>query len=64
MGSGVDLDTWKTVALPFGTIYNFLPRGDEQTSIAGAPSVRRSRRAKGDQYDIQVHASGERWTTG
>jgi hypothetical protein len=34
------------IALPFGTIYDFLPRGDEQTSIAGAPSVRRSRPQK------------------
>ena len=33
-----DLDTWKTVAPPPGTVYNYPPRGDEQTSIAGAPA--------------------------
>jgi hypothetical protein len=31
-----DLDTWKTVGPPLGTVYNYPPRGDEQTSIAGA----------------------------
>jgi hypothetical protein len=30
------LYTWKTVALPLGTIYDFPSRGAEQTSIAGA----------------------------
>ena len=33
-----DLDTWKTVGPPIGTVYNYSPRGDEQTSIAGAPA--------------------------
>jgi hypothetical protein len=33
-----DFDTWKTVAPPLGTVYNYPPRGDEQTSIAGAPA--------------------------
>jgi hypothetical protein len=36
-GSGVDLDTSKTVALPLGTVYDFRGRGDDKTSIAGAP---------------------------
>ncbi len=31
-----DLDTWKTVGPPVGTVYGYPPRGDEQTSIAGA----------------------------
>jgi ABC-type glycerol-3-phosphate transport system substrate-binding protein len=33
-----DLDTWKTVEPPLGTVYSYPPRGDEQTSIAGAPA--------------------------
>jgi hypothetical protein len=33
-----DLDTWKTVGPPIGTVYNYPPRSDEQTSIAGAPA--------------------------
>ena len=33
-----DLDTWKTVAPPLGTVYNYSPRGDAQSSIAGAPA--------------------------
>ena len=33
-----DLDTWKTVGPPLGTVYNYPPRGNEQTSIAGAPA--------------------------
>jgi ABC-type glycerol-3-phosphate transport system substrate-binding protein len=33
-----DFDTWKTVEPPIGTVYNYPPRGDEQTSIAGAPA--------------------------
>jgi hypothetical protein len=33
-----DLDTWKTVGPPLGTVYNYPPRGDEQTSVAGAPA--------------------------
>jgi hypothetical protein len=36
VGYRVELYTWKTVALPLGTIYDFPSRGDEQTSIAGA----------------------------
>jgi hypothetical protein len=33
-----DFDTWKTVEPPIGTVYNYPPRGDEQTSIAAAPA--------------------------
>ena len=33
-----DIDTWKTVAPPVGTVYGYPPRADEQTSIAGAPA--------------------------
>jgi ABC-type glycerol-3-phosphate transport system substrate-binding protein len=33
-----DLDTWKTVEPPLGTVYGYPPRADEQTSIAGAPA--------------------------
>src|SRR5271165_4242370 len=33
-----DLDTWKTVGPPAGTVYGYPPRADEQTSIAGAPA--------------------------
>jgi hypothetical protein len=33
-----DLDTWKTVEPPFGTVYGYPPRADEQTSIAAAPA--------------------------
>jgi ABC-type glycerol-3-phosphate transport system substrate-binding protein len=33
-----DLDTWKTVGPPVGTVYSYPPRGDELTSIAGAPA--------------------------
>ena len=33
-----DFDTWKTVEPPLGTVYSYPPRGDEQTSIAGAPA--------------------------
>jgi ABC-type glycerol-3-phosphate transport system substrate-binding protein len=33
-----DIDIWKTVAPPVGTVYGYPPRGDEQTSIAGAPA--------------------------
>ena len=33
-----DLDTWKKVEPPVGTVYSYPPRGDEQTSIAGAPA--------------------------
>ena len=39
-----DLDTWKTVGPPLGTVYGYPPRGDEQTSIAGARRARRSAR--------------------
>src|SRR6516164_8833117 len=33
-----DLDIWRTVGPPVGTVYGYPPRGDEQTSIAGAPA--------------------------
>jgi ABC-type glycerol-3-phosphate transport system substrate-binding protein len=33
-----DFDTWKTVEPPLGTVYNYPPRGDEQTSITGYPA--------------------------
>ena len=33
-----DLDTWKKVEPPVGIVYGYPPRGDEQTSIAGAPA--------------------------
>jgi hypothetical protein len=33
-----DLPTWNTVGPPVGTVYGYPPRGDEQTSIAGAPA--------------------------
>ncbi len=33
-----DLPTWKTVAPPVGTVYGYPPRGDEQTSMFGAPA--------------------------
>ena len=33
-----DLPTWKTVEPPVGTVYGYPPRGDEQTSIFGAPA--------------------------
>jgi hypothetical protein len=33
-----DLPTWQTVEPPLGTVYGYPPRGDEETSIAGAPA--------------------------
>ena len=33
-----DLDTWKKVEPPVGTVYSYPPRGDEQTSMFGAPA--------------------------
>lgn len=33
-----DLPTWNTVSPPDGTVYGYPPRGDEQTSITGAPA--------------------------
>ena len=33
-----DLDTWKTVEPPLGVVYGYPPRGDEQTSVLGAPA--------------------------
>ena len=33
-----DFETWKTVEPPVGTVYSYPPRGDEVTSIAGAPA--------------------------
>ena len=57
-----DIDIWNTVGPPVGTVYGYLlPRGDEETSIAGAPARNGSRRPNlqpGDQYrnGIQIHA--------
>jgi ABC-type glycerol-3-phosphate transport system substrate-binding protein len=33
-----DLPTWKTVGPPVGVVYSYPPRGDEQTSMFGAPA--------------------------
>jgi hypothetical protein len=33
-----DLETWKTVEPPVGTVYSYPPRGDEETSMFGAPA--------------------------
>ncbi len=33
-----DIDTWRKVEPPPGTVYNYPPRGDEQLSIAGYPA--------------------------
>jgi len=33
-----DFETWKTVEPPLGTVYSYPPRGDEETSMAGAPA--------------------------
>jgi ABC-type glycerol-3-phosphate transport system substrate-binding protein len=33
-----DITTWQTVEPPVGVVYNYPPRGDEQTSITGAPA--------------------------
>jgi len=33
-----DLDIWKTVGPPVGTIYGYSPRADEKTSITGVPA--------------------------
>ncbi|MBV9955408.1 MAG: extracellular solute-binding protein [Pseudolabrys sp.] len=33
-----DLPTWKTVGPPVGVSYGYPPRGDEQTSVFGAPA--------------------------
>ncbi len=33
-----DFSTWQTVEPPVGTVYGYPPRGDEQTSSAGAPA--------------------------
>ena len=33
-----DLDTWKKVEPPLGTVYSYPPRGDEETSMFGAPA--------------------------
>jgi len=33
-----DLGTWKTVEPPVGTVYSYPPRGDELTSMTGAPA--------------------------
>ncbi len=56
-----DLDTWKKVGPPVGTVYSYPPRGDEQTSIAGCSGAGGSRRPDlqpGDQHRDggEVHA--------
>ena len=33
-----DFDTWEKVSPPAGTVYNYPPRGDEQTSMTGYPA--------------------------
>ena len=33
-----DFDTWKVVEPPPGTVYNYPPRADEQTSVVGFPA--------------------------
>ena len=33
-----DLDPWKVVEPPVGTVYSYPPRGDQQTSIMGRPA--------------------------
>ncbi len=33
-----DFETWKTVEPPVGTVFSYPPRGDEITSMAGAPA--------------------------
>jgi hypothetical protein len=33
-----DFDTWETVEPPKGTVYNYPPRGDEQSRMTGAPA--------------------------
>ena len=33
-----DFKTWNEVEPPTGTVYGYPPRGDEQTSITGAPA--------------------------
>jgi ABC-type glycerol-3-phosphate transport system substrate-binding protein len=33
-----DFETWKTVEPPLGTVYSYPPRGDEETSMCGAPA--------------------------
>jgi hypothetical protein len=47
-----DLDIRKTVGPPVGTVYGYPPRGDEQTSIAGARAPRgwRANRQPGDKF--------------
>ena len=54
-----DLDTWKKVEPPVGTVYSYPPRGDEQTSIArraGAFGSWRPDLQSGDQHrdDLEV----------
>jgi Bacterial extracellular solute-binding protein len=34
----LDFDTWKTVEPPLGTVYNYPPRADQQTSLTGYPA--------------------------
>ena len=33
-----DFETWRTTEPPLGTLYNYPPRGDEVTSVAGNPA--------------------------
>jgi len=33
-----DFDTWEKVEPPLGTVYNYPPRGDEQSQMTGAPA--------------------------
>ncbi|HTS92591.1 MAG TPA: extracellular solute-binding protein [Stellaceae bacterium] len=33
-----DFDTWEKVEPPLGTVYNYPPRGDEQSRMTGAPA--------------------------
>ena len=33
-----DFDTWEKVEPPIGTVYNYPPRGDEQSKMTGAPA--------------------------
>ena len=63
-----DLDTWKKVEPPVGTVYSYPPRGDEQTSMLGCAGALGSGRPdvqSGDQHrdDLEVHARAKRSST-
>ncbi len=45
-----DFDIWKTEGLPLGSVYNYPPRGDEETNLAGYPA----RPAVGNQIYTQA----------